>query len=235
MENAVFWNGENNEQSDGEKSIPRPSSARDDTIAIYDALSMLVQELRRSNNATSPQWHPNHACSPDQTLARSPGNLRTQPSSEQSDERQKKKRRLTSSVSVPGEIHFDDADLKDISSTLPRAALLHAIIQAYFVHVQPWIPILHPGRFRRRMSKDSLLAPQLGLILHAMVVVALRYVDDEAILPSPAEADAFIARSRNIVVLTAMDSLSVENLQALTIVAFDDVSNNHLHLLSPIA
>jgi hypothetical protein len=33
-----------------------------------------------------------------------------------------------------------------------------------------------------------------------------------------------MARSRSIVILSAMDGLSVENLQALSIIAFSDVS-----------
>jgi len=65
----------------------------------------------------------------------------------------------------------------------------------------------------------------LVVILHAMVVAAIRYGYSDDSITSQAEAESRGKTSRSIVVLTAMDDLSVENLQALIIIAFDDVSH----------
>ena len=57
-----------------------------------------------------------------------------------------------------------------------------------------------------------------------MVVAAIRFARPEAHGLSAADIESRTTRSRSIVVLTAMDSLSVENLQALIIIAFNDVT-----------
>lgn len=64
----------------------------------------------------------------------------------------------------------------------------------------------------------------LVVILHAIVVAAIRFQCSDNNSISESEAESRAKRSRSIVVLTAMDNLSVENLQALIIIAFDDVS-----------
>lgn len=53
-----------------------------------------------------------------------------------------------------------------------------------------------------------------------MVVATLRFVISKTL---PGEIESVTTRSSNIVVLTSMDSLSVENLQALIIIAFNDM------------
>ncbi|KAJ0384404.1 hypothetical protein COL922a_008459 [Colletotrichum nupharicola] len=55
-----------------------------------------------------------------------------------------------------------------------------------------------------------------------MVVGALRFVDNPETRLSAQEVERRTSRSRSIVVLNAMDHLSVENLQALIIIAFCD-------------
>lgn len=59
-----------------------------------------------------------------------------------------------------------------------------------------------------------------------MVVSAARFVAQDRNPEFPGGLDRLCARSRNAVLLTSMDHLSVENLQALIIVAFNDVSEN---------
>lgn len=93
----------------------------------------------------------------------------------------------------------------------------------YFVAIQPWLPILHETRFRERM-RDPEQLPSLLVVLHAMVVSAIRFAHPEVYGLSMDDVEATVRRSRSIVVLNAMDSLAVENLQALIMVAFTDVS-----------
>ncbi|KIH91808.1 hypothetical protein SPBR_01307 [Sporothrix brasiliensis 5110] len=124
------------------------------------------------------------------------------------------------------------------SPGLPPPATLQAVVNAYFVAVQPWIPVLHETQFRRRMH-DPAQRPQLTCLLHAMVVAAARYVQEgvesaedvegaEGAENGIIDTDALLrlaARSRSHVLLTAMDALTVENLQALIILAFHDIGS----------
>lgn len=119
-------------------------------------------------------------------------------------------------------------DLADMSTSLPPADVLEETINVYFEVIQPWIPILHETQFRRRMHDPEEL-PSLVVILHAMVTAALRFVAVDAAAPAPtslsaSEVEKLTRQSRNFVMLTALEHLSVENLQALIILAFNDVS-----------
>jgi hypothetical protein len=64
----------------------------------------------------------------------------------------------------------------------------------------------------------------LVIVIHAIIVAAIRFAHPEAHGLSTTDVESQTRKSRSIVVLNAMDSLSVEHLQALTIIAFDDVS-----------
>ncbi|KAJ5287418.1 hypothetical protein N7478_003104 [Penicillium angulare] len=138
-----------------------------------------------------------------------------------------RKRRRVDSCGNP-HIHLDVPfeDLLDASSSLPAPDLLENTVNEYFNKIHPWIPIIHETRFRSRMH-DPEQRLQLVIIIHAMVVAAIRYAHPEAHGISAADVELKARRSRNIVVLNAMDSLSVENLQALTIIAFDDIGNGN--------
>lgn len=83
--------------------------------------------------------------------------------------------------------------------------------------------MLQQARFDRRLA-DPATRPKLLVILHAMVVAATRYVDPTCIpgpLPTPAERE----QTRSWVMSTAMSALVIESLQALTIIAFNDIGN----------
>lgn len=113
-------------------------------------------------------------------------------------------------------------DLVDITTSLPSADILEETIDVYFEAIQPWIPILHETQFRKRIHNHAEL-PNLVVVLHAIVVAAIRFVDMPLSL-SVDEVERLTRQSRNAVRLTAMEHLSVENLQGLIILAFNDVS-----------
>lgn len=108
------------------------------------------------------------------------------------------------------------------NAELPPRELLEEVINAYFILVQPWIPILHETRFRSRFYNREQL-PCLTVLLHAIVFAAIRFVDADGEKLSEKETESWISKSRSIVLLSGMDSMSVENLQALSIIAFTDV------------
>lgn len=141
---------------------------------------------------------------------------------------QPRKRRRVDSCGNPNiELVSQLNELGSTSSQLPPAELLEEVINAYFILVQPWIPILHETRFRGRFYSHEQL-PCLTVLLHAIVVAAIRFVDTENGKMSEKELETWTSRSRSIVLLSAMDGMSVENLQALSIIAFTDVSTLYL-------
>ncbi|KAI8938177.1 hypothetical protein NX059_005842 [Plenodomus lindquistii] len=99
---------------------------------------------------------------------------------------------------------------------LPQARTLEAVVAAYFSHVHPWIPMIHQARFLQRFS----IGPQrrqLMVVVQAMILAASKFL--------PGSRRGYDEKARKWVVCTAMGTLSLESLQALTILAFDDIGN----------
>ncbi|TQN63655.1 Tropolone cluster transcription factor tropK, partial [Colletotrichum shisoi] len=107
---------------------------------------------------------------------------------------------------------------------LPDAETIQAVLRAYFSHVHQWIPMIHEARFRRRLE-DSGEADALDVVLHAMVLSASRYIDDEDVASSLFGSVQQREAVRDWVVSNAMRNLSVESHQALIIVAFNDIGS----------
>ncbi|KAL3462641.1 fungal-specific transcription factor domain-containing protein [Aspergillus heterothallicus] len=103
---------------------------------------------------------------------------------------------------------------------LPPPPVLQKLIMTYFSHIHPWIPMIHETRFHRRLL-DPLERPQLLSILHAIILTASRYYLDQETASSLVDYD----RVRNWILLTALGNLTIESLQALIIVAFNDIGN----------
>ncbi|POS69725.1 hypothetical protein DHEL01_v211882 [Diaporthe helianthi] len=107
---------------------------------------------------------------------------------------------------------------------LPPDEVLFSLVEIYFRLIHPWIPMLHVRNFRQRM-KDPSQRGQITTICHAIVSICSRFSDD-ARLGHDSEARSQRAkRSRDAVILQSMQSFSVENLQALIIVAFDTIGS----------
>lgn len=113
-------------------------------------------------------------------------------------------------------------DLPGPSSSLPPPKVLEAVVDLFFDLVQPWVPIFHEKRFRRRLENPD-DRRVLEVVLHAMVVALLKHVYPRELMAGLGDIESICERSRKIVVLTAMDYLFVENLQALIIICFEDV------------
>lgn len=147
-------------------------------------------------------------------------------------QQQPRKRRRVDSCGNPNiELASQLGELGSTSSQLPPPELLEEAINAYFIVVQPWIPILHETRFRSRFYNHEQL-PCLTVLLHAIVVAAIRFVEPSSQKLSEKDIETWTSRSRSIVLLSAMDGMSVENLQGLSIIAFTDVRYSHSILFS---
>lgn len=194
--------------------------------SIVGILATLAQELQKLN--ASRVSVPVPVPVPASVAAPSALRRHTPASSPESPSPRKRRRHLDSCGNPNIELAAPLEDVVDLSPGLPSPDVLEEVVNAYFWAVQPWIPVLHETQFRRRMH-DAEQLPRLTGILHAMVVAAARYVQAEG---AAAEALALAERSRSFVVLRALDSLSVENLQALVIISFHDVGPSETLSLS---
>ena len=120
------------------------------------------------------------------------------------------------------------------SAPLPPENLINAILDAYFYVVHPFIPILHEPLLRSRL-RDPAERPKLTVVLHAMVVCALRYVANERIATDWAKRhpDA-LQKSNDFVVLSGIGDLSVESVQALIILVFVRICDGNANKAWPI-
>jgi hypothetical protein len=137
---------------------------------------------------------------------------------------QRKRKRTARNAESSDIVDGVDSDLDLSSHSLPAPELVDAVINVYFSHVHPWIPMLHEIKFRQRLS-DPTQQSRIAVILHAMVVSSLRFVDTDIIF-NKRDILRLTERSRNWVILNALDCLSVESLQSLVIIVFNDVSLN---------
>ncbi|CAM1501373.1 Fc.00g105350.m01.CDS01 [Cosmosporella sp. VM-42] len=110
-------------------------------------------------------------------------------------------------------------DELDFSSEFVTGENLEALLDAYFINIHPWIPMIHMATFRRKILEVDGTGGQ-PLILHAILVGVLRFLDPTGERIPSDRIECEIERSRSKVILMSMNDLSVENLQALIILAF---------------
>lgn len=232
LENALL------QKSHGERGFPGSHGQDDESGGhapaesqnVVGILSLLARELHKLNSknrlnsqAGTPEGAADHAVLSPATSSSSRRHTVDGIEVVAHPHNQPRKRRRVDSCGNPNiDLAYPLEDLENITTSLPPPDLLEDVINVYFNIIQPWIPILHETQFRRRVHDPEQL-PRLVVVLHAMVVAALRYVDSPETRPSAQEVERRALRSRNIVILNAMDQLSVENLQALVILAFNDV------------
>lgn len=184
-------------------------------MAIRDGLELLLEQLqtqpRRKRRLSQTSEATAARLESENVHQRQQQQQQTQAPSSPSNKRRKAETGL-----------IEPDDLADLSDSLPPPEVLEAVIDLYFLLVQPWTPIFHERRFRRRL-KDPNDKYQLEVVLHAMLVAMLKHVDRREITVDLGDIESICERSRKIVILTAMDELHVENLQALVIICFEDV------------
>lgn len=213
--------GRDNESYSGPTEPPN-------VVQILSTLAAELQKLnskpqRRVGDLHADTRHSHSIASPVGSQASSRHTIERHEGASQHSNGARKRRRVDSC----GNPHLDlshqlEESLESFTTSLPQAELLEEVLIIYFDIIQPWIPILHETQFRRRVQDPAQL-PQLVLILHAMVVAALRFVEISDTRLSAQNVEKQMTLSRRFVVLNSMDSLSVENLQALIIIAFNDV------------
>jgi hypothetical protein len=115
----------------------------------------------------------------------------------------------------------------DEDTGLPPEAVMDELVQLYFENFQPWIPVLHMARFRARMANAE-ERKSLGTIFLAITSVCVRFSQNPYFERHSVRAK-YAKRSRQKVILDSMESFSVENLQALVIIALDTVRSHSFY------
>jgi hypothetical protein len=182
-----------------------PASSHD---TAFSTLTAELRQLNRNLSSTLPLYQ-------DQNAIRS-------------DSRKRKRREeldLTTEI-CPDSRQRPQETLGDLPNEATNDVIeahFDELLNTYFSHVQPWIPILREPSFRIKVQGEE-ERQRLAVVIQAMAYAALRFLKPDG-KHLPAEVIRFEgSRLRRIAMLTAMDGLSVENLQALIIIVFTDVS-----------
>ncbi|KNG89013.1 hypothetical protein ANOM_002401 [Aspergillus nomiae NRRL 13137] len=204
-------------QHQADSGIPSPASTVQDVNALRTLVSSMMEEWRENNTS------PNNA--PDQRL-NSPPDRDVHDSTIQTSSPETSRKRP-----CPDSRSFVDSAFQ---VDLPPDNLMNGILDAYFSVVHPFIPILHEPLFRSRL-RDPAEKPKLMPILHAMMVCALRYVANERLAADWSTSHpGALQKSRDFVVLSSIDSLSVEGAQSLIIIAFVHICDGNASKAWPI-
>lgn len=116
---------------------------------------------------------------------------------------------------------MEHGDKSTSAEDVVQSELMGGLVEFYFDNFHHWIPILHVRRFRHQIQSAE---GRRGVIyiLYAIIAGCIRFVHTP-ILADEGRKAQIAEDCRQKVVLCSMESFSVENLQALVIVAFDTV------------
>ncbi|KAF7169696.1 hypothetical protein CNMCM5623_002360 [Aspergillus felis] len=106
---------------------------------------------------------------------------------------------------------------------LPSREVINDLVEFYFANVHHWIPILHVRKFREQVQTTEGWDKAIH-ILHAIVATCIRFTHHPDAGTNEVRREMAVA-SRQKVILNSMESFSVENLQALVIIAFDTIGS----------
>ncbi|VUC32926.1 unnamed protein product [Clonostachys rosea] len=223
IENYLFHRESNDDEDERPSSLPNaagqgqlPGASNSSTTSatpVLGILTSLASEIQKLNSNIT--WSRSNAPT-ESHLANA--------------ENQRRKRRRLDIQEEP--LHDCDAGDETVDS-LPNQALLDAIMDFYFNRIQPWIPLIHAAKFRRAVqSHDG--RQRNAVVLHAMIVATLKHLSQDVHRLSSEAVKATIKRSRDYVLRAAMSGLSVENLQAFSIVAFIHIGSGESARAWPI-
>ncbi|KAH7385142.1 fungal-specific transcription factor domain-containing protein, partial [Cadophora sp. MPI-SDFR-AT-0126] len=176
---------------------------------VVGVLSSLVKEIHSLSSAISSLQQYSQASSPE---ARS------------------FKRKRTENVS-------DAADTASHGSCGPKTATLETLdylddsyandmFDCYFLFIHPWISILHEPSFRNHYQAQS-RKERSRPIIHAIVIATQRLMGKNEVPPSSYLQDEQVVRARQLVLHTAADNISLENLQALLILTYIELADGN--------
>ncbi|CBF80524.1 hypothetical protein AN8426.2 [Aspergillus nidulans FGSC A4] len=116
---------------------------------------------------------------------------------------------------------------------LPDDEVLSHVLEAYFNYIHPWTPVIHEGRLRRRLIDDC-DREKLQLVIQSMILVTQPYIEDAETASHLATLINDAENTRDWLVSQAMKQPSVENLQALVILASNDIGSGRAFQAWPL-
>lgn len=195
-----------------------PKGADSGHGCIFHASLLLAKELQPQTGLLSRALNGDHSATQSLQSCRTAESSAKNTAEVTESDGPSRKRKRGGSVQPRTPIAGDQS-----RNSLPADDILNATIDAFFSSAHHWIPFLHPFRFRRNIE-DPHKRPKLEIILHAIVYASMHRLDLEALNIQQSEIEHQIETSKNTVILEAMGSLTIENVQALIIVAFTAVS-----------
>ncbi|VUC33081.1 unnamed protein product [Clonostachys rosea] len=187
----------------------------DNTAQLIGAVTALVSEIQ---GITTRRNQPDISA-PIHSIA--PQNPRNHDTVEQSHVPKRRRLSISQCVSPASSRSQPRPDLTDDHLTHD---LVDEAVHLYFAKVFYWIPLIHRSRF-----KDQIKLPQgrkrLSVVIDAILVATLRFVDRHRHSLSEEDVIRLTTEKRKSVLIAAMDDLSIENLQALVILAFTDIGH----------
>ncbi|KAF2220424.1 fungal-specific transcription factor domain-containing protein [Elsinoe ampelina] len=118
------------------------------------------------------------------------------------------------------DLHADELD--DLNPRLPANDQVDTLVEWYFANIHRWIPILHVRHFRKDLEQPD-GRERLSTVLLAITSLSLRFARPDTI--SVKDSERLSLRYRHAVMLRSMNRFSVENLQAMVIIAFDIIGS----------
>lgn len=161
-----------------------------------------------------------------QYIVLSPGSPALQLDASSDNEHRGKRRRLDSEGTQQSRRENPSSAFDgglDVSTHFLTGPRLEALLDAYFMNIHPWIPMIHMTTFRRKVQgRDE--AAEAPLLSYAMLAAVLPLLNVSGGHLSADRIEREVERLKTTVITRATNSITVENLQALIIVAFTHVS-----------
>ncbi|OJD16879.1 hypothetical protein AJ78_02976 [Emergomyces pasteurianus Ep9510] len=108
---------------------------------------------------------------------------------------------------------------------LPPQDTLYTIVDLYFKHVNPWCPILDRKATLDKLFGSSVATEADHVLLHAIVRITLRFYKDPSLTPKWREQYHTISKQK--ILLHAFEHTSIDELQALMILALDVLGKSY--------
>jgi hypothetical protein len=138
-------------------------------------------------------------------------------------------KRKADQLSLTPSLHFPHNE--DVTQCLPSQDILIELVDQFCLSFHHWIPYLHKARSQNEVRKPT-ISPKFNIVLHAIVATGLRRLNNKNPLLSDGDLNKQITVSKMLVMRQAMSEVSLEGLQALLFLVFDDVSANILAYLA---
>ncbi|CAH0054239.1 unnamed protein product [Clonostachys solani] len=188
----------------------------ENTAQLIGAVTALVSEIQ---GITTRRSQPNVSAAPINSIT--PQDSGTHDTIEQIHAPKRRRLSTYQCVSPASSRSQPRADLADDQITHD---LVDEAVHLYFAKVFYWIPLIHRSRF-----KDQIKLPEgrrrLSVVIDAILIATLRFVDRHRHSLSEEDILRLTTEKRKSVLIAAMDNLSIENLQALVILAFTDIGH----------